>query len=79
MLPKHQTCYIINMTVVIPKKIEKDLKIASRRLGLSKEDFLTNAVLYYLQVMKKKMELKKELNIWEKVSAADFTEFERKI
>lgn len=34
--------------ITIPKKIEQELKYASRNLGLSEEDFLVNAILYYL-------------------------------
>ena len=46
-------------TITIPKKIEKELKSASKKLGLSKEDLLLNALLYYLQVLERKVELKK--------------------
>ena len=41
-------------TITIPKKIEKELKSISQNLGLSKEDFLLNAILYYFQVLEKK-------------------------
>ncbi len=40
-------------TITIPKKIEKELKTVSQNLGLSREDFLVNAVLYYLQILEK--------------------------
>ena len=66
-------------TITIPKKIENELKSASQRLGLSKEDFLLNAILYYLQVLERKAELKKELEIWEKTSDIDLIKFERNI
>jgi len=61
-------------TITIPKKIEKELKSASKKLGLSKEDLLLNALLYYLQVLERKVELKKELEIWEKTSEIDLRE-----
>lgn len=66
-------------TITIPKKIEKELQSVSRVAGLSKEKFLTNAISYYLQVLEKKMELKDELEQWEKISDADLVKFERKI
>lgn len=66
-------------TITIPKKIEKELKFASQNLGLSKEDFLLNAILYYLQVLGRKIELKKELEVWEKTSDIDLIKFEQGI
>jgi len=35
---------------------------------------LLNALLYYLQVLERKVELKKELEIWEKTSEIDLVE-----
>jgi len=66
-------------TITISRKIEKELKITSRQLGLSKEDFLTNAVLYYLQALEVEIELKKELENWEKASSRDLIKFEKKL
>ena len=66
-------------TITISRKIEKELKITSRQLGLSKEDFLTRAVLYYLQALEVEIELKKELENWEKASSQDLIKFEKKL
>ena len=66
-------------TITIPKKIEQELKFASHNLGLSKEDFLMNAILYYMQTLEKKVELKKELGIWEKASDFDLIKFEKSL
>lgn len=66
-------------TVAIPQKIEKELKITSRHLGLSKEDFLTNAILYYLQALETEIKLRKELEDWEKASVHDLLKFEKKL
>jgi hypothetical protein len=66
-------------SIIIPKKIEKELKTISRKLGLSREYFLLTAVLYYLQVLEKKMELKKELETWERTSDIDLAKFEKNI
>mgnify|MGYP001568719068 CR=1 FL=1 len=66
-------------TITIPKKIEKELESASQDLGFSKEELLINAVLYYLQVLEKKVELKNELEQWGKISDIDLIKFERAI
>jgi len=66
-------------TITIPRKLEDELKLASRKLGISKEDLLLNAILYYLQVLGKRMKLKKELEIWKKTSEIDLMKFEKKI
>jgi hypothetical protein len=66
-------------SITIPKKMEKELKTISRKLGLSREDFLLNAILYYLQILEKKMELKKELETWERTSDIDLAKFEKNI
>jgi len=66
-------------TITISKKIEKELKSVSRDIGLSKEDLLTNAILYYFQILEKRLELKKELETWEKISDIDLVKFEQTI
>ena len=66
-------------TITIPKKLEKEIRSLSKKLGLSKEDLLLNALLYYLQFLEKKVELKKELEIWERTSDIDLMKFEKKI
>ena len=66
-------------TITLPKKIEKELNSVSRKLGLPREDLLLNAILYYLQSLEKRIELKKELEIWEKTSDIDLLKFEQKI
>ncbi|MBA3046737.1 hypothetical protein KKC83_02105 [Patescibacteria group bacterium] len=66
-------------TITIPKKIEQDLKNASFHFGISKEDFLINATLYYLEILKEKLELNKEFNAWEKTSDNDLLKFEKNL
>jgi len=66
-------------TVVIPRKIEKELKNTSRKLGITAADFLVNATLYYSKSLRDKIELKNELNMWENVSSKDFLKFEKGI
>ena len=66
-------------TITIPKKLIKEVDRTAKNFGLSKEDFLVGAILYYLKNINEKMELKKELEIWEKASDEDFLRFEKKI
>jgi len=47
--------------------------------GISNEDFLVSAILYYLKNLKEKAELKRELEAWEKVSDQDLLKFEKNI
>ena len=66
-------------TIIIPKNLIKEVKKTTRDLGISSEDFLMNAVLYYLKSLKERAELKRELEVWEKVSDQDLLKFEKKI
>jgi metal-responsive CopG/Arc/MetJ family transcriptional regulator len=66
-------------TITIPKKLEKELKSVSQKLGVSREDLLLNAILYYLQILEKKIQLKEELEAWERTSDFDLLKFEKKI
>jgi hypothetical protein len=65
--------------IAIPKKLIREVNSAAKTFGLSKEDFLANAILYYLKNIKGEVELKKKLEAWEKASGDDFFRFERKI
>jgi len=66
-------------TITIPKKLEKELKSTSQKLGVSREDLLLNAILYYLQILEKKIQLKEELETWERTSDFDLLKLEKKI
>ena len=75
MLSQHDT--MVNMeTVTLPKQVNSKIKAASKRLGVSKNVFTLNAILFYLQNMEDKIDLKKELNLWENASNADLIRFE---
>ena len=68
---------MVNMeTVTLPKQVNSNIKAASKRLGVSKNVFTLNAILFYLQNMEDKIDLKKELNLWENASNADLIRFE---
>ncbi len=64
-------------TISVPKKIEKEIKKISKKLGISQEDFLINALLYYFQRLEKEADLKREFEFWEKASNEDFLKFEK--
>jgi hypothetical protein len=64
-------------TINISNKLKKELKAMSQKLGLSQEDLLLNALLYYFQILKNKIDLKRELEIWEKTSDTDLIKFEQ--
>jgi hypothetical protein len=64
-------------TINISNKLKKELKTMSQKLGLSQEDLLLNALLYYFQILKNKIDLKRELEIWEKTSDIDLIRFEQ--
>jgi hypothetical protein len=64
-------------TINISNKLKKELKTMSQKLGLLEEDLLLNALLYYFQILKNKIDLKRELEIWEKTSDIDLIKFEQ--
>jgi hypothetical protein len=64
-------------TINISNKLKKKLKTMSQKLGLLEEDLLLNALLYYFQILKNKVDLKRELEIWEKTSDIDLIKFEQ--
>lgn len=66
-------------TVVVPRHLSKELKNISRDLGISREDFFTNAILYYLKTVRNRMALKEELSAWEMASEQDFHKFEKRL
>ena len=58
--------------VTIPKNLEKKIKDVSEKTGLHREELFMNAILYYFETMRQKIDLKKELEEWEKASEFDF-------
>jgi hypothetical protein len=66
-------------TITISKEIKKDLKNVSRDMGISEDTFLTNAIAYYLDDIKRRVEFKKELEMWSQASAEDTEKFEKNI
>jgi len=66
-------------TVAIPEKLKKTVRGAARNLGVSENDLMTNAILFYLAAVKKNIELKSELQMWDDASATDLAAFEQSL
>lgn len=64
-------------TTTLPTKLRKTVKGAARNLGVSENDLVTKAVLFYLAAVKKHVDLRDELNMWETASIEDLTAFEK--
>ena len=64
-------------TITLPKQVNSKIKIASKNLGISRDVFTLNAVLFYLQNLKNKIDFKAELNMWNQASDKDFMSFEK--
>ncbi len=65
--------------IILPENIDKQVKRVSYNIGLSRQDFFINAVVYYLKTLESQLKLRQELKMWEKVSDVDLINFERKI
>ncbi|MDP2665126.1 MAG: hypothetical protein Q8P23_00545 [bacterium] len=66
-------------TVAVPKNLKKTVRGVARSFGVTENDIMTNAVLFYLAAVKKNTDLKDDLRMWDDASAADLTAFERSI
>ncbi|HEY4521347.1 MAG TPA: hypothetical protein VJL57_03025 [Candidatus Paceibacterota bacterium] len=66
-------------TVDAPRKLKETVTSAARDLGVSENDLMTNAVVFYLSALKKNQSLKDELRMWDDASAADLAAFERSL
>ena len=64
-------------TTTLPTKLRKTVKGAARNLGVSENDLVTKAVLYYLAAIKKNTDLRNELRMWETASMEDLASFEK--
>ena len=53
--------------------MDKEVRNASRTLGVDKSRLIERAVLFYLDSVKKSMNLKQELDAWEKLSDESFS------
>lgn len=54
---------------ILDKKLETRVKIASKKLGLNEREFVNRSVLAYLSEFQNAVNLKKELGMWDMISA----------
>lgn len=66
-------------TVTVPNKLKKTVRGVARDFGMTENDIMTNAVIFYLAAIKKNMDLKDDMRMWDDASAVDLVAFERSI
>ena len=66
-------------TVAVPKNLKKTVRGVANNFGVTVNDIMTNAVLFYLAAVKKNTDLKDDLRMWDEASAADLVAFENSI
>ena len=54
---------------ILDKKLQKQVKVASKKLGLNERDVVNRAVSAYLGNIKEFADLQNELRIWDVLSA----------
>ena len=54
---------------ILDKKLQKQVKVASKRLGLDERDVINRAVSAYLGNIKEFVNLQNELRMWDVLSA----------
>jgi hypothetical protein len=64
------------MEIEISKESDKKLSEISEELGIDKEEIVNRAILLYMDSIEKLLLLKKEMNIWDKLSDEALEKFE---
>ena len=64
------------MEIEITKDLDKKLSEISKELGLDKEEVVNRALLLYMDSINKMLLLKKEMNVWDKLSDEALEKFE---
>ena len=64
------------MEIEITKDLDKKLSEISKELGLDKEEVVNRALLLYMDSINTMLLLKKEMNIWDKLSDEALEKFE---
>ena len=64
------------MEIEILKDLDKKLSEISKELGLDKEEVVNRALLLYMDSINKMLLLKKEMNVWDKLSDGALEKFE---
>jgi len=56
------------MKVITHEKLKKDMKRASRIMGINEQELAQRAMRFYLASIQQEMELEKESRAWEQIS-----------
>lgn len=67
------------MEVKISREINEKLKDASEKLGFNENEIVERAVLIYLDMIKKQIDLSKEFKDWDKLSDEAIVNFENSL
>ncbi len=67
------------MNVKLSKEIEKKVGEAAHALGLHENEVVNQALLFYLDTIRKNLDLKCELQAWENLSDEAWTNFESQL
>ncbi|MEK7505032.1 MAG: hypothetical protein AAB589_02005 [Patescibacteria group bacterium] len=67
------------MKTLWPKTLNSQVKFASQKLGVKEDDLLKNALTFYLSSIAPYLELKTELQAWDKLSDEALVKFEQSL
>jgi len=67
------------MNVNISDKVEIELKDASKTLGFEERIIVERAISFYLDTIKSRLSLKKEMDAWDSLSDEALLDFEAKL
>jgi hypothetical protein len=55
-------------TIQVEEKINQNLEKTSKIMGIKKRELVDRALLYYFESMRDMIDLKRELNAWDRLS-----------
>ena len=61
------------------KWIEKDIKDASKVLGINDKKLIDRAIIVYLDAIQKQIDLKREMKLWDELSNEALINFEKSL
>jgi hypothetical protein len=67
------------MEIKISKQTDNKLKNASKTLGFNEKEIIERAILFYLDTIKKQLELKQEFEDWNMLSDEALVNFEESL
>jgi hypothetical protein len=65
------------MKIAAPSRINRKIKMVSRKLGVKEDEVIKNALSFYLDNLTPYLELRDELKQWETVSDEALANFEQ--